>query len=257
MSKKRQGKKAAVREDDGYPFDTGDWEKWTNRKRLDWLVNMRDKLRDTYKQKFNISDEKIAQLSADVEEMEKIVFAEEYNAAYQTARNAASPRESARLLGLLIDDICANGYYKARRIGLTDAQIDKMREDTDKYLAEIDEWERRRNANMILGIPVKPPPSDKAVPPGNTPGDVLPDDDIPASTALRVLQAWSDIDDTALKAAFASGDEEAANREFEALIEKLEAKAAADPVFAKWFEDFRTDQEKLLCWDETIGEDED
>ena len=42
-----------------------------------------------------------------------------------------------------------------------------------------------------------------------------------------------------------------------AWIEKLEAKAARDPVFAKWFEEFRDDQEKLLRWDETIGEDDD
>ena len=54
MSKKKQGKKTAVRQDDGYPFDTGDWEKWSNRRRLDWLVNLRDKLRDEYKQKFNV-----------------------------------------------------------------------------------------------------------------------------------------------------------------------------------------------------------
>ena len=76
-----------------------------------------------------------------------------------------------------------------------------MRDDTDKYLSEIDEWERRRSANMILGIPVKPPPADKAVPPG----DALPPDDIPDSTKLRVLQAWSDIDDTALKSGLRGG----------------------------------------------------
>ena len=28
------------------------------------------------------------------------------------------------------------------------------------------------------------------------------------------------------------------------------------PVFAKWFEEFKADQEKLLRWDDTIGEDD-
>lgn len=52
-------------------------------------------------------------------------------------------------------------------------------------------------------------------------------------------------------------DVEAVNREWDIWLEKLQAKAAADPLFTKWFEDFRADQEKLLCWDETIGDDED
>ncbi len=61
-----------------------------------------------------------------------------------------------------------------------------------------------------------------------------------------------DIDDTALRAAFASGDEAAVDREWDIWIAKLEAKAAADPEFAKWFEDFRKDQERLLRWDDEI-----
>ncbi len=252
MSKKNRGKRATVRPDDGYPFGTGDWERWTNVKRLDWMRNFRDRMADekanTYYKRFGLTDEDMQQTIADTETLEKVVLGEEYTAAHAAARNASSPRESARLLGELIDDLCANDYYKARRIGLTSEQIDKMRADTDKYLADIDAWERRKQANMILGIPVKPPATDTA----HQAGDVKPNDDTPDSTKGRGI---SDIDDTALRAAFASGDEEAVDREWNIWIEKLEAKAAADPVFAKWFEDFRADQEKLLRWDETIGED--
>lgn len=65
---------------------------------------------------------------------------------------------------------------------------------------------------------------------------------------------FADIDDTALKAAFASGDEAAVNREWDLWIEKLEARAKRDPIFAEWFEDFRKDQERLLRWDENIND---
>lgn len=67
----------------------------------------------------------------------------------------------------------------------------------------------------------------------------------------------SDIDDTALKQAFASGDEAAVDREWHIWIAKLEAKAAADPVFGKWFEDFRADQGLLLRWDDMLDEMDD
>ena len=62
------------------------------------------------------------------------------------------------------------------------------------------------------------------------------------------------IDDTALKAAFASGDEAAVDREWNIWIAKLQAKAAKDPVFAKWFDQFCKDQELLLRWDNIIGD---
>ncbi|MEQ1605861.1 MAG: hypothetical protein ABL999_13440 [Pyrinomonadaceae bacterium] len=246
MSKKNQGKRSAVRQDDGYPFDTGDWAKWSNRKRLDWMINFRDRLANqkanTYYKRHGMTDKDMERIIADTEEMEKVVLGEEYNAAQTAARNAKPPRRSAEMLGQLIDDLSANDYYKARRIGLTDEQIDKMRADTDKYLAEIEAWERRQKANEILGI-ARP-----AKPPTDLSGDAL---------IAKPGTTFDDIDDTALKAAFAAGDEEAVDREWNIWIEKLEAKAARDPIFAKWFEDFRADQEKLLRWDETIGEDED
>lgn len=242
MSKpKNRTKGAKARGDNGYPFDTGDWAKWSNQRRLDWMVNMRDKLRDKYKEKFNITDEQIEKLTAGIGEMEKAVAQDEFNAAQEAARNAKPPRESAILLGKLIDDICANDYYKARKIGFTDQQIDKMRADADKYIREIEEWERRENARNILGF---------------APAPKKPDDDTDDLTKLRAVMAFKDIDDTALKAAFASGDEEAVNREWDKWIAKLEAKAEEDPIFAKWFEDFRDDQEKLLRWDETIGDED-
>lgn len=66
----------------------------------------------------------------------------------------------------------------------------------------------------------------------------------------------SDIDDTVLKQAFASGDEAAVDREWNIWIAKLEAKAAIDPAFAKWFEDFSADQERLLRWDDVVTGDD-
>ena len=245
MSKKKQGKKTAVRQDDGYPFDTGDWETWSNRKRFDWMVNFRDRLADeeatTYYKRYGMTDQDMKQIIADTAEIEKVVFGEEFNAAQAAVQKAPSPRESAKLLGELIFDLCDKDYYKARRLGFTDEQIDKMRADLDKYLGEIEAWERRQQANDILGIPRATRP-----PTGQSDDALTPQ---PRTT-------FNDIDDTAFKAALAAGDEETARREFDAMIEKLEAKAARDPVFAKWFEDFRADQEKLLRWDDTIGEDD-
>ena len=67
---------------------------------------------------------------------------------------------------------------------------------------------------------------------------------------------FDDIDDTELKKAFASGDEAAVDREWHKWIAKLEAKAARDPVFAKWFEEFCAEQERQLRWDDTLEEGE-
>ncbi len=245
MSKKIHGKKTAARKDDGYPFDTGDWEKWSNRKRFDWMVNFRDRLADekatTYYKRYGLTDEQMQQTIADTDQLEKVVLHEEYTAAQTAARNAPSPRESAKLLGELIFDLCDKNYYKARRLGITDEEIDKMRADADKYLADIEAWERRQQANDILGIPRATKPFAKP-----------PEDDLIAQPRTT----FDDIDDTAFKAALAAGDEETAHREFDAMIAKLEAKAAADPVFAKWFEEFKAEQELLLRWDDTIGGDD-
>jgi hypothetical protein len=49
------------------------WAKMNNEERLAWLTNFRDKLRDKYKEKFDITDEQIEQLDKDVAEMEQIV----------------------------------------------------------------------------------------------------------------------------------------------------------------------------------------
>ena len=62
------------------------------------------------------------------------------------------------------------------------------------------------------------------------------------------------IDDTALRDAFASGDEAAVEREWNKWIAELQAKAATDPVFAVWFKEFCNDQETLLRWDDVISE---
>jgi len=61
-----------------------------------------------------------------------------------------------------------------------------------------------------------------------------------------------DIDGTALKAAFASGDEAAVEREWKAWLAKLETRAEKDPDFAVWFAEFCNDQERLLRWDDEL-----
>lgn len=65
-----------------------------------------------------------------------------------------------------------------------------------------------------------------------------------------------DVDDTKLREAFAAEDEAAVEREWNIWIGKLQEKAADDPVFGKWFEAFRADQEKLMRWDDTLAEDD-
>jgi len=143
------------KQDEGYPFDTGDWARWTNVKRLNWMRNLRDRLlkegSSTHYSKNGLTEDDMKQIVADTAAMEKVVEQE------QAAKSAAS--------------------------------------------------------------------------------------------------AFTGIDDTALKAAFASGDESAVDREWNKWIAQLQAKADKDPQFAKWFEDFRTDQERLLRWDDVIDGD--
>ncbi len=69
------------------------------------------------------------------------------------------------------------------------------------------------------------------------------------------MSQFNDIDDTALRAAFASGDEEAVDREWNKWIAKLEALAEKNPAFGAWFREFCTEQERLLRWDDVIQED--
>lgn len=65
-----------------------------------------------------------------------------------------------------------------------------------------------------------------------------------------------EIDDFALKAAFASGDEAAVDREWHIWIAKLEALAEKNPPFVKWFDEFCKDQERFFRWEDMIGHDE-
>ncbi len=59
---------------------------------------------------------------------------------------------------------------------------------------------------------------------------------------------------TELKKAFASGDDAAVDREWNKWIAKLEARAARGAIFAKHFDEFCANQEKLLRWDDVIGD---
>lgn len=67
------------KDDDGYPFDTGHWERWTNVERLAWMKNFRDKLSangNALARKLGLTDEQVAKIAADTAEMERTVARE-------------------------------------------------------------------------------------------------------------------------------------------------------------------------------------
>ncbi len=69
----------AEKKDDNYPFGTGDWERWDNSKRLAWLKNFRDKLRQdngAMAKKFAIVEAELKQVDACVAALELAVKAE-------------------------------------------------------------------------------------------------------------------------------------------------------------------------------------
>jgi hypothetical protein len=159
MSGQSRKRNELPRQEDGYPFDTGDWAKWTNVKRLNWLCNFRDRLRDKG----------------------------------------------------------ATTYYK--RYGLSDEQMEQMERDVDAMEKLVEKEQAVRKLNEAVA---------KALLPG--------------------------VDDSALRAAFASGDKRAVDLEFAKWFGQLQDHADKDPKFATWFEEFCKDQERLLRWDDEIGE---
>ncbi len=65
--------------DGDYPFGTGHWKAWTNKKQLDWLTNFRDQLRKNngaLAKKYNISTADLEQMDKDVESLRITVVAE-------------------------------------------------------------------------------------------------------------------------------------------------------------------------------------
>ncbi|MBK8467522.1 MAG: hypothetical protein IPL32_17025 [Chloracidobacterium sp.] len=69
------------KQDDGYPFDTGDWARWTNVKRLNWMRNFRDRLLDegasTHYFNQGLTEADMMQIIADTAAMEKVVEQEQ------------------------------------------------------------------------------------------------------------------------------------------------------------------------------------
>lgn len=88
------------RNEDGYPFGTGDWARWTNVKRLNWMRNFRDRLTkddDILGRKLGLSDTDLRQIEADTAELEKIVAREQAQRkiallGLENEMNAASDR---------------------------------------------------------------------------------------------------------------------------------------------------------------------
>lgn len=141
MSRKKQGQKIATRKDDNdYPFGTGHWAKWTNVERLAWMRNFRDKLRDKYKDKLNVSDKEIAQLNTDVAALERVVAYEQTQPEFQPGWEDQPPREKLRLKRAWLDELCASG--NAAEIGYTFAVIKQHRDAMDKYERDIAAWEK-------------------------------------------------------------------------------------------------------------------
>jgi hypothetical protein len=65
--------------DGDYPFGTGHWQAWSNKKRFDWLSNFRDKLKkndNALARKFDIPETDLAQMDKDVETLRATVLAE-------------------------------------------------------------------------------------------------------------------------------------------------------------------------------------
>ncbi len=175
--------------------------------------------------------------------MQKLVEVEEANPELAPDFNAKPPRERLELQRKWLDYLVANDYENARILGRHPDQVEAFRAQLDKYERELTEWQRRENARNILGS--RPNRPAKPIPP-----------DPEAAMKLHILQAFSTVDDTKLKEAFASGDDKAVDREFTAWVGQLEEIAESNPIFAKWFEEFRDDQEKLLRWDDVIGDED-
>jgi hypothetical protein len=64
---------------DDYPFSPENWGRWNNSKRLKWLRNFRDRLRENdnaMAKKYDLGPDQLQQLDADVRAMEKLVISE-------------------------------------------------------------------------------------------------------------------------------------------------------------------------------------
>jgi hypothetical protein len=62
-----------------YPFTDDVWGRWSNTKRLKWMRNFRDRLRennDALAKKFDLGREQLDQMDEDVKTLEKLVAAE-------------------------------------------------------------------------------------------------------------------------------------------------------------------------------------
>jgi hypothetical protein len=78
-----------IKDDDGYPFDTGHWASWTNVKRRDWMRNFRDRMLDegstTHYLRYGFTEADMQQIVADTAAYEKVV-ADEQAARHQLSR---------------------------------------------------------------------------------------------------------------------------------------------------------------------------
>ncbi len=70
MNKGKDRKKYQKEDDEWFAKQ---WAGWNNEERLAWMVNLRDKLKAKYMKTFNVTQEQIDSLDADVAEMERIV----------------------------------------------------------------------------------------------------------------------------------------------------------------------------------------
>jgi hypothetical protein len=71
--------KGKKKQTEDYPFSPEHWGRWNNSKRLKWMRNFRDRLRendDAMAKKFDLGIDQLRQLDADVRTLEKLVLAE-------------------------------------------------------------------------------------------------------------------------------------------------------------------------------------
>jgi hypothetical protein len=230
LSATKKKRNDLARKDDGYPFDTGDWAKWTNVKRLNWLRNFRDKLRDKYKTTFGVTDEQIAEMDADVAAMEKIVEVEQSNPERAAGFKDKPPEEKLVLMRDYIDTVSANDFEKARLVGWTPVQVEDMRAAWDDWERQVAEAERIKKAKRAAGF-------------------------LPGETTADLIRRRLGYDDTALREAFERHDEATVDREFDKWIGQCKILVMQDMAFAKWFAEYTKDQTNQLLWSDVIGDD--
>lgn len=131
------------KKDDGYPFGTGDWARWSNVKRLKWLTDFRDQLKkdDCRGAKmFNLFDE-LDQIDKDVADMEKVVEQEQADHRLGLVK---TPQEFIAYISMKQQAWVESGSDMTRKPVQTQQEIDHLKkmitdvETADAFIQALD-----------------------------------------------------------------------------------------------------------------------